>query len=49
MDVLDSASEGAAEQQTMSSMAERFIARIRGNVESWRAGEIDFVTFNEWQ
>src|SRR5690349_10220246 len=33
----------------MSSMAERFIARIRGNVESWRAGEIDFVTFNEWQ
>lgn len=33
----------------MSSMAERFIARIRGNVESWRAGEIDFVTLNEWQ
>jgi hypothetical protein len=33
----------------MSSMAERFIARIRGNVESWRTGEIDFVTFNEWQ
>ncbi len=33
----------------MSSMAERFIARIRGNVDSWRAREIDFVTFNEWQ
>jgi hypothetical protein len=49
MDVLDSAGSGAAESQTMSSMAERYIARIRGNLESWRAGEIDFVTFNEWQ
>jgi hypothetical protein len=33
----------------MSSMKERFIARIRANLESWRAGEIDLVTFNEWQ
>ena len=33
----------------MSSMKERFIARIRGNLESWRTGEIDFATYNEWQ
>lgn len=33
----------------MSSMKERFITRIRRNLESWRAREIDFTTFNEWQ
>lgn len=31
----------------MSSMKERFLARFHHNLESWRAGEIDYVTFNE--
>jgi hypothetical protein len=33
----------------MSSTATRFLAQIRRNVESWRAGEIDYVTFTESQ
>jgi hypothetical protein len=33
----------------MSSTATRFLAQIRRNVESWRAGEIDYVTFSESQ
>lgn len=33
----------------MSSTATRFLAQIRRNVESWRAGEIDYVTFTEFQ
>jgi hypothetical protein len=31
----------------MSSMKERFVARFQHNLESWRAGEIDYATFNE--
>jgi hypothetical protein len=31
----------------MPSMKERFVARFQHNLESWRAGEIDYVTFNE--
>jgi len=33
----------------MSSMAARFLARIQSNLRLWRAGEIDFATFNEGQ
>jgi hypothetical protein len=33
----------------MSSTATRFLAQIRRNVESWRVGEIDYVTFIESQ
>ena len=33
----------------MSSTATRFLAQIRRNVESWRAGEIDYATFTESQ
>lgn len=33
----------------MSSTATRFLTQIRRNVESWRAGEMDFVTFSESQ
>ncbi len=33
----------------MSSTATRFLAQIQRNVESWRTGEIDFVTFTESQ
>jgi hypothetical protein len=33
----------------MSSMKTRFIARIQRNLDAWRAGEIDFATFNECQ
>jgi hypothetical protein len=32
-----------------TSMTSRFVTRLRNNVEAWRAGEIDFPTFNEWQ
>jgi hypothetical protein len=33
----------------MSSIATRFLAQIRRNIESWRADEIDYVTFIESQ
>jgi hypothetical protein len=33
----------------MSSIATRFLAQIRHNIESWRADEIDYVTFIESQ
>jgi hypothetical protein len=33
----------------MSSTATRFLAQIRRNLESWRAGEIDYVTFIDCQ
>jgi hypothetical protein len=33
----------------MSGMNTRFVARIQRNMDSWRAGEIDFATFNECQ
>jgi hypothetical protein len=41
---------GAGEASTqMSSTATRFLAQIRCNLESWRAREIDYVTFSESQ
>jgi nitroreductase len=33
----------------MSGITTRFIARIRQNLESWRAGEIDHATFTDDQ
>jgi hypothetical protein len=37
------------ESKQMSSTATRFLAQIRRNIESWRVGEIDYVTFIESQ
>ena len=31
----------------MSTMTERFVTRFQRNLESWRAGEIDYATFTE--
>ena len=31
----------------MSTMTKRFVTRFQRNLESWRAGEIDYATFNE--
>lgn len=31
----------------MSAITERFVARFQHNLESWRASEIDYATFNE--
>lgn len=33
----------------MSSMTTRFIVRIQRNLDSWRAGEIDFAIYNDCQ
>ncbi|TMQ08644.1 MAG: hypothetical protein E6J90_40020 [Deltaproteobacteria bacterium] len=40
---------GHEESKQMSSTATRFLAQIRRNIESWRADEIDYVTFIESQ
>lgn len=37
------------ESKQMSSTATRFLAQIQRNLESWRAGEIDYATFVESQ
>lgn len=33
----------------MTSIATEYLARLRGNVEAWRAGDIDYLTFTAAQ
>lgn len=37
------------ERNMSMSMKQRFVTRLRSNVEAWRAGEIDYATFTENQ
>jgi hypothetical protein len=49
MDVVERHIAGSYASTKMSSTATRFLTQIRRNVESWRSGEIDYVTFTESQ
>ena len=44
---MDVGTNSVGVDRAMSNMKERFIHRFQRNLEAWRTGEVDYVTYNE--